>query len=106
VLKEIEKIQRRFMWGWGAEGRKIVWVSWKKACEPREAGDLGILNLRLFNVALLRKWIWYLGSEKSGLCKEILESKYGGWRSLREQKINNKDSIWLRDLKGVWRMED
>jgi len=24
VLKEIEKIQRRFLWGWGSEGRKIA----------------------------------------------------------------------------------
>ena len=29
----------------------------KKVCEPREAGGLGILDLRLFNVAMLGKWI-------------------------------------------------
>jgi len=57
------------------EGRKIACVSWKKACEPREAGGLGILNFRLFNVALLGKWIWHMGSDKGGLWKEILESR-------------------------------
>ena len=106
VLKEIEKIQRRFLWGWGSEGRKIAWVSWKKACKPREADGLGILNLRLFNVALLGKWIWCLETEKGGLWKEILDSKYGGWRILQEQSSNAKDSSWWTNLKGVWGMEE
>jgi len=57
VWKEIEKLQRRFMWSWGSKGRKVTWVSWKKVCEPQDVGGLGILNLRLFNVALLGKWI-------------------------------------------------
>ena len=39
----------------GSEGRKIIWASCKKVCEPREADSLGILNLRIFNVALLGK---------------------------------------------------
>jgi len=52
VLKEFEKVQRRFLWGWGDEGKKVAWVSWRKVCEPREAGGLGILNLRLFKVDL------------------------------------------------------
>jgi len=62
----------------GSEGRKIIWASCKKVCEPREADSLGILNLRIFNVALLGKWIWRLGTDKGSLWKEILESKYGG----------------------------
>ena len=106
VLKEFEKVQRRFLWGWGDEGRKVAWVSWRKVCEPRETGGLGILNLRLFNAALLGKWIWRLETEKDGLWKEILESKYGGWRNLQEQRSNAKDSSWWKDLKGDggWRI--
>jgi len=30
VAKEVEKLQRNFLWGWGSEGRKVAWVSWKK----------------------------------------------------------------------------
>jgi len=32
----------------------------------------------IFNLALLGTWIWRLGSDKGGLWKEILNSKYGG----------------------------
>lgn len=37
-----------------------------------------MIDLRRFNIALLGKWIWRLGFEKMGLCKEVLDSKYGG----------------------------
>jgi len=53
-------------------------------------------------LVLLGKWIWKLGSEKCGLWKETLESKYGGWRSLREDGKNSRGSLWGKDLKEVW----
>ena len=106
MLKEIVKLQRDFLWGWGSEGRKIAWASWEKVCEPRETGGLDILDLRLFNVAMLGKWIWCLSSDKGGLWKEVLESKYEGWRSLKVIRVYNKDSLWWRDMKGIWKMED
>jgi len=54
---------------------------------------------------LLGKWIWCLCQIKGGLWKDIIESKYGGWRSLREQRVLNFDSLWWRDLKEVWEHE-
>ena len=78
VVKKILKLQRDFLWGWGSERRKIVWASWEKVCESRDAGGLGVINIKLFNVALLGKWIWRMDSLKDSLWKEVLESKYGG----------------------------
>ena len=57
VANEIVSIQRNFLWGWGSDGRKVAWASWKKVCEAREDGRLGIIDLRIFNLALLGKWI-------------------------------------------------
>jgi len=93
VANELGRLQRDFLWGWGYEGRKVAWASWKKVCEPREAGGLGIIDLRVFNLALLGKWIWRLRSDKGGLWKEILDSKYGGWRFLRKGGKNCKNSL-------------
>ena len=101
VANKIVRIQRNFLWGWGSEGRKIAWASWKKVCEPREIGDLDIIDLRVFNLALLGKWIWRLGTENGGLWKEIIDSKYGGWRSLREDKNRARGLLWWKDLKEV-----
>ncbi|XP_068483176.1 uncharacterized protein [Phaseolus vulgaris] len=47
------------------------------------------------------KWIWRLGSEKGGMWKEILDSKYGGWRSLREDGTSRRSSLWWKDLKEL-----
>jgi len=41
------------------------------------------------------------GTNKGGLWKEILDSKYGGWRSLKDGGKNSKDSLWWKDLKEV-----
>jgi len=57
VVKKIVTLQRNFLWSWGSEGRKIAWASWDKVCESQEAGDLSTPNIRLFNLALLEKWI-------------------------------------------------
>jgi len=40
------------------------------------------------------------------LWKEILESKYEGWKRLKEQRLNNIDSFWWRDLNEIWMLED
>jgi len=57
-------------------------------CESGDVGGLGVINIKLFNVALLGKWIWRMGSSKDGLWKKVLESKYGGWRSLKMSNPN------------------
>jgi len=56
-------------------------------------------------LALLGKWIWRLGSDKGGLWKEILDSKYGGWRCLREEGKIRRSSFWWKNLKEVWASE-
>ena len=105
VADKLVRIQMNFLWGWGSEGRKIAWASWEKVCKPREVGGLDIIDLKFFNLALLGKWIWRLDSNKGGLWKEILISKYGGWRSLREEGKSCRSSLWWKDLKVVWASE-
>ncbi|XP_068466646.1 uncharacterized protein [Phaseolus vulgaris] len=37
VANEIVRLQRNFLWGWGPEGRRIVWASWDKVREWSES---------------------------------------------------------------------
>ena len=64
-----------------------------------------MVDIRRFNTTLLGKWIWWLGYEKNGLWREVLESKYGGWRDLRVQRNCRTNSHWWRDLEEVWSLE-
>ena len=100
VCKEITNIQRKFLWGWGTEGRKIAWISWDNICKEKEVGGLGIRRIEHFNKALLAKWLWRLGSTKYGLWKEVLESRYGlRWLSNSYvPKQNRFTSRWWVDL--------
>jgi len=43
--------------------------------------------------------------EKKGLWKEVLDSKYDGWREVRNQRKCISDSLWWRDLKEGWALE-
>jgi len=64
------------------------------------------MDIRKFNCSLLGKWIWRLKLEKRGLWKDILDSKYGGWRDLKVNSFRNKDPLRWRDLKRIWRLKE
>ena len=54
----IDKIQRDFLWGGMGKGKKFHLVNWSHVCQPLKMGGLGVRNLRIFNQALLGKWLW------------------------------------------------
>ena len=58
-------------------------VKWDTVCSPISSGGLGIRNIRLFNEALLGKWLWRFGIEEDALWRQVIEMKYGcvwgGW---------------------------
>ena len=56
---------------------KFHLVKWAIVCAPLSSGGLGIRNLRLFNIALLGKWLWRFGQERDALWRQVIEVKYG-----------------------------
>lgn len=53
--KNIRKIQRKFLWGGGYEGKRIAWVKWEVIWRTKKEGCLRVMDLKLFNIALLGK---------------------------------------------------
>ena len=101
VADKLVQIQRRFLWGGGLDQKKIAWVEWETVCLPKEKGGLGIKDIRTFNKALLEKWRWNMLQQNTKLWARILDSKYGGWRSIAEGRRANNESIWWQDLMAV-----
>lgn len=62
----------------------MSWVKWDKMCSPREKRWLRIKNLKVFNKALVGKWLWRLMVER--------ESLWGGGGSGR--------GIWRDSIHG------
>ena len=77
VANRIEKLQWNFLWGSFGDDPKIHLVKWATICSPISSGGLGIGNIRLFNEALLRKWLWRFGIEEDALWRQVIEMKYG-----------------------------
>ncbi|CAL0303504.1 unnamed protein product [Lupinus luteus] len=102
VIKALERIQRRFLWGRGEESKGIHWVKWETVCRSREDGGLGIKNLKLFNLSLLGKWRWRLLSDSGSMWVRVLRSRYGYGRRMLvgtgEGDWFRKGSVWWRDI--------
>ena len=83
VANRIEKLQRNFLWGGIGDEPKFHLVNWATICSPVASGGLGIRKVRLFNEALLRKWLWRFGMERAALWRQVIAVKYGcewgGW---------------------------
>ena len=81
IKEDLDKIQRRFLWGGSSSNKKLHWVDWKSVCNLKELGGLGLIDLNLKNRALLNKWIWRFSEEPKALWSSIICSKYGGNQS-------------------------
>ena len=104
VALRIDKIQRDFLWGGLGEGKKFHLVNWSQVCQPIHSGGLGIRNLRMFNKALLGKWLWRFGNEREALWRQVIVAKYGishgGWTS-GEIGGPNGVSLW-KNIRKEW----
>jgi hypothetical protein len=74
------------LWGGIGEEFKFHLVNWAKVCSPISNGGLGFRNLRIFNMALLGKWLWRYAHEREAWWKSVVDAKFGstwdGWCSL------------------------
>ncbi|KAG7984487.1 hypothetical protein I3843_04G163600 [Carya illinoinensis] len=80
VEKRIGSLFRNLLWGGVGEEKKFHLVSWKKVCQPLDGGGLGIKDLKVFNKALLGKWLWRYHLESEALWKNVIDVKYGSLR--------------------------
>ena len=77
MANRIEKLQRDFLWGGIGDEPKFHLVKWATICTPIASGDLGIIKVRLFNEALLGKWLWRFGMERAAFWRQVIAVKYG-----------------------------
>jgi len=91
------------LWGGIGEEFKYHLVSWSKVCSPISEGGLGIQNLRIFNKALLRKWLWRYAHEREAWWKYVVDAKYAstwaGWCSL-DPPGSHGVGLWENIRKG------
>nr|KYP66770.1 Putative ribonuclease H protein At1g65750 family [Cajanus cajan] len=95
IIKEVMKIQRRFLWIRVKESSKICWVKWDQVCKPIKEGGLGIKNVAWFNMSLLGKWVWHDLKFPNSLWVQVLKARYGEFSSMmRHDSVDQKASDW------------
>lgn len=77
VVEEIDKFRRNFFWKGGAQNeRKIHLANWPMLCRPKKIGGLGILDIKVFNQAILSKWYWQWHSKQEKMWKRLFRVLY------------------------------
>ncbi|PWA89029.1 RNA-directed DNA polymerase, eukaryota [Artemisia annua] len=100
VIKDLESLSSRFLWGGSKDVHKIHWVAWDKVCQPKDRGGLGLCKLKHINVALLSKWGWRFKKERGNLWCEVIEACHVTKRSWDYLPVrNNFSGTWSSIVK-------
>ncbi|XP_026438581.1 uncharacterized protein LOC113337116 [Papaver somniferum] len=89
------------VWNIVIEKMTLRLAPWKRrylSRAGRNEGGLGLRNLKSTNVALLTKWLWRYGEEKSSLWRKIILEKFGGVEEAWVPKDSKNTYGW-----GLWR---
>ncbi|XP_075670461.1 putative mitochondrial protein AtMg00310 [Castanea sativa] len=76
LCDKLTTMVRQFWWGQLKDEKKVAWLSWEKMCLPKEKGEMGFRDLRLFNLTLLAKQGWRLQTNSSSLCYRVYKANY------------------------------
>lgn len=105
IIKKINSLQRKFLWGSKGVEKKVAWVKWEACCKERVKGGLGIKNIEKFNKALVGKWLWRVLSEKDKLWVRVLEAKYGRGEQWFQREGRIRGSVWWCDLRKICQLD-
>ncbi|XP_016168765.1 uncharacterized protein LOC107611342 [Arachis ipaensis] len=99
----IDCICRNFLWGNTEQTKKIHLLSWKRVCEPKSCGGLGIRHASQMNQAFMMKAGWGLIERKEALWARILRSKYGSGTNImpKVERRRNSSNLW-KGICSVW----
>ncbi|WMV33859.1 hypothetical protein MTR67_027244 [Solanum verrucosum] len=103
VVKKLDRLRRNFLWFGNKKGKGYHLVEWKTAQLHKEAGGLGVRNLKLPNDCLLMKWLWRLNGNDHALWKEVILNKYGQTEQwcTNAESTTYETSVW-RSIRNLW----
>jgi hypothetical protein len=101
VANRIISLCRTFLWGGSKCKRKKPLVAWNHVCLPKQEGGLGILNLIVWNKALMMKNIWNIHAKKDSLWIRWISHFYLKGKSIWEASSSHEDSPLLKSITNL-----
>ena len=74
LVKELEVLICKFLWGYNGTNRKVHWVNWERMCEAKEVGGMGFKEIEKFNDVLLSKQVWCMINNPDSLCYRVFKA--------------------------------
>lgn len=74
IIRKLDCLRRRFLWGGSKDDKGISWVAWDKVTRPKNKGGLGLTDLNDFNTSLLTKWHWRFRNEEGRLWRRCIKA--------------------------------
>lgn len=115
LIKDIQRLIRRFWWSGGLDKKGIPWLHWEVLCSHKSKGGLGFQSLAEFNQALPAKQCWRIIKNPSSLLAHVFKAKYFPLGDLfLARQCNHPSHVWhgllwvmeLLRLGCVWRIDD
>ncbi|GJW79885.1 RNA-directed DNA polymerase, eukaryota, reverse transcriptase zinc-binding domain protein [Tanacetum coccineum] len=98
VIRDIEKLLKRFLWNSGDSAQGKARVSWKTVCKPKENGGLGLRSLKEWNETLLLRQLWKIIEGKESLWVKWVNIVKLKQYSLWEVSLNANDSWGWKNM--------
>ena len=86
------KHMANFFWGDTQDTKKYHMVRWPEVCRPKDQGGLGITNTKVFNIALMTKWIWRIFTDS--LWQKLIRAKYAGAANIFTSNAVGGSQFW------------
>ncbi|XP_054776745.1 uncharacterized protein LOC129285164 [Prosopis cineraria] len=99
---DIEKIIRKFIWGYSDDHRGINLVNWKDLCQPVNRGGCGIISLEEQNKAFLSKLAYKIIAQPDLLWIRVLKAKYHVPEGSIHDISKKGCSYFWRNLTKIW----
>ncbi|XP_022020292.1 uncharacterized protein LOC110920387 [Helianthus annuus] len=77
VIKKLELLIKKFLWGGGDDVKKVHWMGWDTVTCSKRKGGLGLTKLEWSNKALLLKWLWRYRNEVDSLWRRTIDAIHG-----------------------------
>ncbi|XP_074304933.1 uncharacterized protein LOC141639785 [Silene latifolia] len=75
-MNKITSICRNYLWSGSSDYKKVPNISWSTCCLPKDEGGLGIKEAKVWNKALLGKYVWWLAKKKDHLWVKWVSNIY------------------------------
>ena len=94
VIKTLEMIRARFLWGGLELKRKIACIKWMVVLNSKDKGGLSVGSLKALNIMLLWKWAWRFFNNKNSIWIGVIKSIHGRNGEIDAKVLNRREEVF------------